>query len=263
MELIRESFYHVVGVDELTRKEHTHPDTYELIQILHGEGEFIIDSRAYHFQPGNILLIDAERFHYSMPQDPKGYIRNKLILCKGRFTDMAELIGLQEHVRQLFGGDSNHSIYLNEKNIYDVDEFFHILCQEQDPFQSAEALIGMIHTLWTNLHSSADRNDLLALILDDVNDSMGSEFSLDALSSKIGVSKYYLCHYFKAKTGMTILDYLKWKRIDLAKRLLSENKVPISQIAFACGYNSLAYFSKCFKDATGMTPKEYVKTLNK
>lgn len=263
MELIKESFYHVVGVDELTHKEHTHPDTYELIQVLSGEGEFIIDSKAYHFQTGSVLLIDAEWFHYSMPQDPKNYVRNKLIIKKNRFISMAQAIGLQEQVELLFNNENNHSVYLNEKNAQAVDKSFHFLCNEQDPFQSATALIDMIHTLWANIHPSVDRNDVLAVILDAVNESIGNEFSLDVLSSKIGVSKYYLCHYFKAKTGMTILDYLKWKRIDLAKRMLGEKKVPISEIAFSCGYNSLAYFSKCFKDSTGMTPKEYVKTLSK
>ena len=64
MELMKESFYHVVGVDELTRKEHSHPDTYELIQILNGEGEFIIDPKAYHFRTGNVLLIDDRLEHH-------------------------------------------------------------------------------------------------------------------------------------------------------------------------------------------------------
>jgi AraC-like DNA-binding protein len=49
--------------------------------------------------------------------------------------------------------------------------------------------------------------------------------------------------------------------IEMAKKLLVENDTSISQIANACGYNSLAYFSKCFKEATGMTPKEYVKSV--
>ena len=261
--MIKESFYHVVGVDELTRKEHSHPDTYELIQILNGEGEFIIDAKAYHFRTGNVLLIDAERFHYSMPQNPKSYIRNKLIISKAKLLSVAQLTGLRAYVERLFDHEDNHSIYLNEKNARAVDKLFHTLCEDADSFESAAALIHMIHTLWANIQPTDDRNDVLAVILDEVNESIGCEFSLDALSGKIGVSKYYLCHYFKAKTGMTILDYLKWKRMDLAKRMLGENKVPISQIAFSCGYNSLAYFSKCFKDATGMTPKEYVKTLNK
>ena len=84
---------------------------------------------------------------------------------------------------------------------------------------------------------------------------------LEDLSKKTGMSRYYLCHYFKAKTGMTILDYVKWKRIDLAKKMLAERNDPVSQIAFSCGFNSAAYFSRFFRESTGMTPREYQKSL--
>lgn len=261
MELIRETYYNTVGTDELTQTEHSHKDTYELIQILGGEGEFIINNKAYHFKKGAVFLIDAENFHYSAPQDPKTYIRNKLIINKTMLLEVARSLGFYEQITSMFNGSKDNSVYLEKKNALAVNELFEIISNNREPLECAGAFINMINILWENTHSPVWQDEMLSVIFEAINNHIGDEFSLDILSSETNTDKYYLCHYFKSKTGMTIFDYLKCQRIEMAKKLLVENNTSISQIANACGYNSLAYFSKCFKEATGMTPKEYVKSV--
>lgn len=261
MELIRETFFNTVGTDELTQTEHSHQNTYELIQILDGEGEFIINNKAYHFKKGAVFLIDAENFHYSAPQDPKTYIRNKLIINKNILLEVARSLGFYEQVVSMFDGTKDNSVYLEKKDALTVSELFEIIYDNQEPLKCASAFINIINILWKNTHSPVWQDEMLSVIFEAINNHIGDEFSLDILSKETNMDKYYLCHYFKSKTGMTIFDYLKCQRIEFAKKLLVENNTSISQIANNCGYNSLAYFSKCFKEATGMTPKQYVKSV--
>ena len=261
MNLIKEIFYNVIGTDELTQTEHSHNDTYELIQILDGEGEFIINNKAYHFKKGAVFMIDAENFHYSAPQDPKKYNRNKLIISKSILLNLARSLGFYDQITSMFDGNNDNSVYLETKNALAVNELFEIISESREPLNCASSFIDMLKILWDNAHSPVWQDEMLSAIFEAINNHLEDEFSLDILSKETNTDKYYLCHYFKAKTGMTIFDYLKCQRIELAKKLLIEDHTTISQVASACGYNSLAYFSKCFKETTGITPKDYIKSM--
>jgi YesN/AraC family two-component response regulator len=175
--------------------------------------------------------------------------------------EAARSLGFYEQIISMFDGNNDNSVYLEKKNSLAVNELFEVICNSKEPLERAGAFINMINILWENTHSPVWQDEMLSVIFEAINNHIGDEFSLDILSSETNTDKYYLCHYFKSKTGMTIFDYLKCQRIEMAKKLLVENDTSISQIANACGYNSLAYFSKCFKEATGMTPKEYVKSV--
>ena len=57
------------------------------------------------------------------------------------------------------------------------------------------------------------------------------------------------------------MEYYRNLKIRQAKVLLRESDGNISQIADALGYNSVQYFSRHFKQATGMTPREYTLSV--
>ena len=66
---------------------------------------------------------------------------------------------------------------------------------------------------------------------------------------------------FKAATGMGVMEYYRMLKIEYAKRLLREGSGNITQIADRLGYASVHYFSRHFKQATGMTPSEYTQSI--
>ena len=66
---------------------------------------------------------------------------------------------------------------------------------------------------------------------------------------------------FKAVTGMGVMEYYRMLKIELAKTLLREGTGNITQVADQLGYGSVHYFSRYFKQATGMTPSEYTLSI--
>ena len=94
-------------------------------------------------------------------------------------------------------------------------------------------------------------------------ENLQNPVTLDDVVKNICFSKTYLKTLFKEKTGTTIMKYLTSLRIEHAKKLLSENKSTVSEIAALCGFSTVHYFSNTFKKETGMTPTEYVKTVGK
>ncbi|HEX8531976.1 MAG TPA: helix-turn-helix transcriptional regulator, partial [Cytophagales bacterium] len=61
-----------------------------------------------------------------------------------------------------------------------------------------------------------------------------------------------------ALTGQSTSDFLRTLRLKRAAQLLTARTGNVSEVAFAVGFNSLAYFSKCFKEQYGVPASEYV-----
>ena len=96
-------------------------------------------------------------------------------------------------------------------------------------------------------------------ILDYLNKNLNSKINLEEISSKMHISKYYLCHIFKKKTGMTIFEYVLLRRLSLAKKYLKTTDMSISEISVKTGFSSFSYFSKMFGMYEKLTPYEYRK----
>jgi AraC-like DNA-binding protein len=62
---------------------------------------------------------------------------------------------------------------------------------------------------------------------------------------------------------MTIVDYINKYRLEQSKHLLMESNYNITQIADMLGFTSIHYFSRQFKSHFGISPSEYIKTIDK
>lgn len=94
-----------------------------------------------------------------------------------------------------------------------------------------------------------------ALALTD--EKLGSDITLEQLSSAAGVSPQHFCRIFKARTGMRPMEYLARRRIAAAKALLDNSKKSASEIGTLVGYPNQSYFGVVFKKYEGISPTEY------
>lgn len=84
-----------------------------------------------------------------------------------------------------------------------------------------------------------------------------SEFNVEKLSDTLGLSRGHLHRKIKELTGTTPVDFLRNYRLRKAAVLLKQRQYNINEIAYQTGFSSPAYFTKCFKAAYNLTPKEY------
>lgn len=77
------------------------------------------------------------------------------------------------------------------------------------------------------------------------------------IESLVHLNEDYLNRIYKKATGYSLLEYIQYYRITMARRMLTDSNISISEIAVRIGYDSPAYFSKIFKKSTGVTPLEY------
>lgn len=81
--------------------------------------------------------------------------------------------------------------------------------------------------------------------------------TLAALARHVHLSPYYFCHVYKKATRLSFLEYLNRLRIEKAAELLSDPNVRITEVAAACGFESLSHFDRTFKRYAGQSPSQY------
>ena len=75
----------------------------------------------------------------------------------------------------------------------------------------------------------------------------------------MGMSRSVLYQKMKEKFDTTPMNFVQQIRLEQARKLMTETSMPISQISYQCGFSNPKYFSRCFRNLTGMTPKEFRK----
>ena len=89
-----------------------------------------------------------------------------------------------------------------------------------------------------------------------------SEFSIDLISEKTGLSRSKLFRKLKGLTNMSPVDLVIKIKLNHASELLKNNKtMRISEVAYASGFNDPKYFSTLFKKFYGKTPKAFSETF--
>lgn len=89
-----------------------------------------------------------------------------------------------------------------------------------------------------------------------------STIKLDDVAEDVGLTPQYLTTLFKKETGKTLYQYIKEKKMDEAKMLLSYSNESVTTIADALGFSSSAHFSNAFKQYTRLSPLEYRNRKN-
>ncbi len=86
-----------------------------------------------------------------------------------------------------------------------------------------------------------------------------TDFSAEAFSREIGMSRMQLHRKLTALTGQTTSDFIRIMRLQRAARLLESRAGNVSDVAFMVGFNSLPYFSKCFRAYFNVSPNVYLQ----
>ena len=258
--------YRQRGGATLINHRHVNPDSYEIIQIISGEGTAFMTDRAYPFAPGTLLIIDAAALHCITPDDIEGYGRNKLIIDKQYLHGIFEAMGARDALDGFSAATGGGCFYLDDEQARQVDMLF----REMDSIRSVSiaerslrvvsALLNIITLCMRYTEPVAPRDDdKLAPVLEYISRHYAEQVTVEQLADAAHMSKFYLCHLFRRQTGLKIMQYLCEQRLSAARRLLMFTDLPISAIAQNCGFGSSSRFCTLFRKREGIAPRDYRK----
>ena len=238
---------------------HCH-DSYEILYIASGEGDFHIEGSSFPFNSGSILVINPLEYHSIELNDiteEKSYERYAIQFSDKHLSD--EVISL---LKSLLRGEGVSGKYYSSVTLSDAvlpvferfeyasilpeeerKVYFKILISELIVLLSAFAGERMVH----------EQTELGARVIKYLNENFLRNISLDKLARKFFVSKYYLCRAFKKHNGISVHGYINKKRIMYAKSLI-ESGESASGAAYKVGFGDYSAFYRAYVKITGKAP---------
>jgi AraC family transcriptional regulator len=83
------------------------------------------------------------------------------------------------------------------------------------------------------------------------------DLRLEELARIAGISRFHFAREFKRMTGTSAHQYLIKLRIQRAKALLMESKIPLVEVGLRSGFSHQSHFTRLFRRFTGATPQSY------
>jgi AraC-like DNA-binding protein len=133
-----------------------------------------------------------------------------------------------------------------------------------------KAAMRLLSILATQLGESTNRRLLSARDSEPLSVTKAKNFvhahanerlTLRRIGEHVHVSENYLCRIFKRNTGLTLSEFIARVRVENAKKLLSNPRLRITDVAEGSGFYSLSQFNRMFRRHTGNSPTAYRSSL--
>ncbi|HBL75529.1 MAG: hypothetical protein A2W90_03395 [Bacteroidetes bacterium GWF2_42_66] len=99
-------------------------------------------------------------------------------------------------------------------------------------------------------------NRVVEVVEENISDA---DLDIERFSQEVGVSRMQLYRKLHALTDMTVKEFIRNIRLKRASQLLLQEKMSVSEIAYAVGFKDLSHFRKCFREMYGMNASEYIQ----
>lgn len=154
---------------------------------------------------------------------------------------------------------------MDVEDVYELIDAYSIECENLSQVDDISRLhYKMLIDFCEGVNKSRKQNLVsreIKKIMDFINERTNISFTLDEIVDFSGKSKSHLTKRFKNEVGMTIGEYINFKRMSESKDLLKYTDMSISEVANYLSYSSQSYFQNCFKKEFGETPNAYRKKV--
>lgn len=261
----------------LSRNEFIHPerklDTYVFIVVLEGTLHIEQQNRRYSVGPNQFIILYADMLHRGY--EPSGgllsyhWVHFSLAPSLPRYVEATSAA----HCQKINGFDPDQTYLMPEYGTLDITSqvmllFSQLLNTAKRKAKPAPifdyALSQMVLQLSRLLliNPGIDNYPLhVAKVIDWVTNNYQSPLTVQNIAEHFHYHPNYLSTDMKRYTGMTLSAYVNHVRIDVAKSLLANYDLHVSDIAHQCGYQDEKYFMRVFRRSVGITPIEYRRTF--
>ena len=253
------------SVENPTGRNALHEDI-EIKCFYEGTATLLIESQTMDVKAGDVVVINPYAFHKTVDIGEGNGKYHLFMLPLDYFAGVPELDLYKMYYldgkmfQTLFQEDEQlHSILMRVAEEYRLKqtgwelmirsllmEFFTLLLRR-----------GITDAEYPTLGKNAKR---LFFVIEPALQCIKNDYATDVttehLAELCNVSKYYFCRTFKAIMKKSAMEYLREFRLRIADALLTNTQKSISEIAASCGFETPNYFSRCYKQYYGRSPRQ-------
>ena len=235
---------------------------YKLIIVRRGSGVISDEAGKFSVEKNSIvLLLPGEEFSISgkdgnllydivvFSVDSQRY-REAFVLIDAERPSLESRIFFDENIENAVGSLCKE---IESQPMAYSTELVSLICSQM--------IVYFIRHFGLTMQRNTDSNVVNAKVCSHVMNYIDSHIfamkNLREVATEMGYNYSYISSLFHKTTGVTLNNYFKNKRMSEAKKLLSDNKMSISEIARIMNYSSVYAFSKAFKEHFGASPGHY------
>lgn len=255
-----------------------HHTEVEVSCLLSGRCEWQIRKKPFCCEPGDVVLLGSDEEHYIteiVGEQPLKLLNLRFepqfIWSPGNDLFDARYLGIFLHHE----GDFNNVLSGQDETARRVTALMTGMLEEcgkalpeYELIVKAQLLmlLGLLGRRFSGVlypvsPTSSSHLHQLDGALRYINAHLASDLTLEKIAASAGMSSSYFSTIFKTMNGVTVWDYVTRKRIDLAKKLLRDGTLTVTEISGLCGFNTIASFNRSFKLIARCTPSAYRKSL--
>lgn len=237
---------------------------YQLIYIMRGKGYFESQSMELTVvEEGSLILLFPGEWHRFKPDEKVGW-DEYWVGFKG---EIAENLA-----RNKFINSKEALIYvgIKEEILGLITEIIENIKEEKAGYQALVSgtllhLLGYIHAILKQQLFTKENH--VEIIIDKarilLRQRIDEEVVMEDIAKELNVSYSWLRKMFKSYTGIALGQYLIQLKIERAKVLLSNPSKTIKEIAYDLHFVSCFYFSRLFKEKTGVSPEKFRNSIDR
>jgi AraC-like DNA-binding protein len=244
----------------------------ELTLVTHGTGWHRISDLDHSTAPGEVIIVPpgvVHSFYRSRKQTHRNFHFDPALLNDLR-RDAKDL----ESLTTLFNSEimnpekySMARLRLTPKELAIAEQISGEIENEQDDYQpgrfvmtrlSFQRLILFIARIYANRQMPSTPDDSgLSRTLEYLSHNLLKPINLGQLAEIAGMSSSHFRRLFRKAFGDSPINYLIRLRIRMACSLLEKSALPVTEIAFRCGFKDSNYFTRQFTKVMGSNPRRY------
>jgi AraC-like DNA-binding protein len=259
--------YHFVDKNVRNVSLHHH-DFYEIFYFIEGDNQFYIEGENYVLKSGDMLLINPTELHQCVVYPSKKEYERIVFWLKPDFVKM--LSSPEFDLLSCFHAkDRKKAISINVDARRDIESLFARIL-EMENFQGVGKnimrnalvmeLLVKINNLVIDKQTPVVGENRMSLLIKDVisyiEENLKEDLTLEVLANQFFISKFHLAREFKKYSSVSIHQYIKLKRLILAKEHILKNE-SILDVYVLCGFGDYSNFFRAFKQEYDMTPRQF------
>lgn len=251
---------------------HFHPE-YELVYIEGADGTRHVGSHISPFKNSDLVLIGPNIPHLNFDYGIQTSYRKEVLHINESFKnkvshEIPELSGIYDLLEKsqyglVFTGITKELVGERMKKLHELTPFKQFL-EVLNIFEmlATSHEFRLLHELPVKNKFNKKEQERLRKVYAFIDNNFQRKIEVDEVAALCNLGKASFCRYFKKATGNTFISFLNQYRIGQAKRLLLMGK-NVSETCYACGFESLSYFNRTFKEIVKQNPSKFKKAIHK
>jgi AraC-like DNA-binding protein len=231
--------------------------------ITRGSGYLYVGEEKIHLKRASIFFVYADKPHRYHPNrvDPWDYIWVNFM--GENLIKLFSLCGIAEEKPYVTGLSESESETVSNLFLQLLDSH---IASPDSTLKVTACLLHIISLLITRLKLNETRYLSDGCAIRDALVFMNCNYRIDIgvrdIARNANVSESYLYSLFSRKFGISPKHYLIMFRIATACELLRNGAKRVNEAAAEVGFNDSHYFSRCFSEIKGISPREYIKSCD-